>query len=775
VAEEGLVQAELGAVKEGLTEPERLFVERLRDLYRNSGWQNYQEFEDAIRQVDPDNARDKTTLSRYLSGDRRPPAPFLDQLFAALDNGKGETRRLAEDVKADTRRLYYERIRESKPVEFRAFEAEERLRVFLPRYREAERQVGDLQEQVQAAYRERVRLEDEYKTALQNVARATNRHDKIARRIKDLKRANERACEALTLRIHALEAELEQAKDAYEQACRQGQELTEELQRAEAARNEAIQSAIRRHAEQLRAEQQAQLDELVREHQQQRRQFEADSKTELRAAREQNAAMVKELKEKEWVDVYNAALTAQLDDIRGALSGESESDQRVAISASPVVEPEGLVEALAIRLRSLDEAEQLAAVALLNDLIREHPRMVRATMNVLCHFVRRVRAVGGAPHTAGSSALRVIVQQLQRGYTYSVDLSGVDLSGELLLSCNLRGAKLSRASLSRSVLRNSDLTRAQLREADLRGAVLQSVCLDGADLSGATGVSADSIALADVTKNTILPDNLMRRRRMTGRPVVVDRPGSVTEEQTIGRLLQQARERAGLSLAEISASTRLTFEMLRQMESGEVGSFRSLSNLGTFLQAVDADSRQISKLWQAIQERKSDALTATRVSVVLPTAVSDRRGGEPAKALATPGEQERLTEARSPEMDSLRAGQARAQLYPEAAEMLALEADPNAGAQAMAHPAYPVEAPADHYPQDSYQYPYGDPAQQYFPGYYVQGQGYPSADYDYGQPPYYGEATPTYPYYGTDPYYGSAPADGTDSSTAPQADPGSPA
>ncbi|MFF4658445.1 helix-turn-helix domain-containing protein [Streptomyces sp. NPDC001381] len=102
-----------------MSEPALSFVLRLRGLYEESGWPSLQAFAQAV-------GYSRGTISRFLSGERQPKARFLDTLFAALEDRTG--RPVAEAVREETRRMYFESIRDRAPAEYRLFQMEEQLK-----------------------------------------------------------------------------------------------------------------------------------------------------------------------------------------------------------------------------------------------------------------------------------------------------------------------------------------------------------------------------------------------------------------------------------------------------------------------------------------------------------------------------------------------------------------------------------------------------------------------------------------------------------------------
>ncbi|MFF5188648.1 helix-turn-helix domain-containing protein [Streptomyces sp. NPDC000345] len=102
-----------------MSEPALSFVLRLRGLYEESGRPSLQAFAQAV-------GYSRGTISRFLSGERQPKAHFLDRLFAALEDRTGHP--VAEAVREETRRMYFESIRARAPAEYRLFQMEEQLK-----------------------------------------------------------------------------------------------------------------------------------------------------------------------------------------------------------------------------------------------------------------------------------------------------------------------------------------------------------------------------------------------------------------------------------------------------------------------------------------------------------------------------------------------------------------------------------------------------------------------------------------------------------------------
>ena len=101
------------------------------------------------------------------------------------------------------------------------------------------------------------------------------------------------------------------------------------------------------------------------------------------------------------------------------------------------------------------------------------------------------------------------------------NLEGADLSYHKLMKAQLQGAKLSGADLSYAYLMQADLTGADLSEVDFNSAVLIEANLKGAnledadftdaylagsDLSQALNLTCDQLELANLDRDTRLPD-----------------------------------------------------------------------------------------------------------------------------------------------------------------------------------------------------------------------------------------------------------------------------
>jgi uncharacterized protein YjbI with pentapeptide repeats len=100
-------------------------------------------------------------------------------------------------------------------------------------------------------------------------------------------------------------------------------------------------------------------------------------------------------------------------------------------------------------------------------------------------------------------------------------LNGADLSDAKLMRAKLSGAKLSGADLSEAYLMRADLTNADLTHVNFRGAVLSEADLAGADLkdaefmdaylcganlAGVRNLTCDQLELANLDRDTKLPD-----------------------------------------------------------------------------------------------------------------------------------------------------------------------------------------------------------------------------------------------------------------------------
>jgi uncharacterized protein YjbI with pentapeptide repeats len=121
----------------------------------------------------------------------------------------------------------------------------------------------------------------------------------------------------------------------------------------------------------------------------------------------------------------------------------------------------------------------------------------------------------------GKSMLEEWAEILNKVVARKDDLEGADLSYHKLMKAQLQGAKLSGADLSFSYLMQADLSGADLSEVDFNSAVLSEANLNGAnledadftdaylcgvDLSQVLNLTCDQLELANLDRDTRLPD-----------------------------------------------------------------------------------------------------------------------------------------------------------------------------------------------------------------------------------------------------------------------------
>jgi len=93
--------------------------------------------------------------------------------------------------------------------------------------------------------------------------------------------------------------------------------------------------------------------------------------------------------------------------------------------------------------------------------------------------------------------------KLMEAQFHDANLAEADLSGAYLIRANLARADLTEADLTGAVLAEADLKGANLKDAELMDA-----WLNGADLTGALNLTCDQIELANLDRETRLPDYL---------------------------------------------------------------------------------------------------------------------------------------------------------------------------------------------------------------------------------------------------------------------------
>ncbi|CAL9423156.1 hypothetical protein SUDANB9_01891 [Streptomyces sp. enrichment culture] len=260
-------QPELGPVQENVVEPELAFVARLRELYQHSGWSSLGDFAQAV-------GYSTGTISRFLSGDRRPRADFLDKLFQALEMKSGSP--VTEETRSSTRRLYFVCIRDKRPYEYRAFELEEELRASVWEYRAAQRMVDGLSSDLQEVRGERDDLDRRRRALEQAAARDAVRRGELQLRLENERNDYLAARSALNEQIQELNEALREAREDRDRARDQCERLNHGLRRAKA---------------QAEDERQRHLDEQQR--------LRAERDQELRAAQQRAAALEQALAQAE--------------------------------------------------------------------------------------------------------------------------------------------------------------------------------------------------------------------------------------------------------------------------------------------------------------------------------------------------------------------------------------------------------------------------------------------------------------------------------------------
>lgn len=530
------VQPELGPVKDDVAEPDLSFVVRLRELYQHSGWTSLQSFADTV-------GYSRGTISRFLSGERRPKADFLDKVFTALEGKTGHP--VTEEAQTSTRRLYFECIRTTRPYEYQAFELQEELKTSYWEHQAAERLIQRLNQDLRETRNERDQLDRQRRALEEAAARDTTERSQLQQRLTDEQAAYDRARNTLNEHVAEIIDTLRQAERDRDEARQTCEHLREQLRTAQIHAEDERQQLIDEQERQLREERERR-ESLERTLEEVLRNLTAPSGT-----------------------VEYSGLDGQglVEEIPAA----GAADQGVANDATPIPQPsELLVAAEARRLRAHDAGERLDAVMNLASLMRELPHTAPEIVSVLCAYVRRARPADQrtVPDQADYAALQAIRERPHRRRT-AVDLTGANLAYTDLSSAPLAGATLRGTVLKRVDLTGADLTGADLRGADLLGAKLHGTRLSGADLGGVVGLSSVRLQEAIVDAKTVLPEYL-KRVRVRWRWVIVDvdtRPQSSSgEEQSIGRALTQARLRAGLTVEEVSAATRVRVPLVHAIE-----------------------------------------------------------------------------------------------------------------------------------------------------------------------------------------------------------------
>lgn len=557
---EGHVQPELGSIKENVAEPDLTFVVRLRELYQHSGWTSLQNFADAV-------GYSRGTLSRFLSGERRPPADFLGKVFTALESQMGHP--VTEEAQASTRRLYFECIRTTRPHEYQVFQLEEKLKVSYWEHQAAESLIHRLQQDLREARTQRKQLDLERRALEQAAAREAAQHSQLQQRLTDEQAAYETARGTLTEQITELVAALRQTEQDRDDARQTCERLREQLRTAQI------------HAE----------DE--------RQQLIDDQEQQLRAERERRESLEQTLAEVlRNLTAPSGAESSGLDSqgLVEEVPPADATDQGVTNDATPVAQPpELLVAAQARRLRAHDAQEQLHAVRDLAATMKELPHTAAQIVSILCAYLRRTRPAHQnlAPTPAHQAALQTIREHPAHLNT-TVDLTNTDLTGG-----NLSAAPLAGAVLRGTVLNLADLEQADLRGADLHAARLHGARLSGANLDGTIGLNAGMLDQALIDAMTILPNNIERIR--------VNRQWTLADasppELSIGRTLRQARMSAGLTVEDVGSATRVRTAIVHAIEQDDFtpcgGHVYARGHIRTLARAVHVDPKPLLQQYEA--------------------------------------------------------------------------------------------------------------------------------------------------------------------------------
>lgn len=412
------VQPELSPIKDEVTEPDLSFVVRLRELYQHSGWTSLQSFADAV-------GYSRGTISRFLSGERRPKADFVGKVFAALEDRTGHP--VTEEAQTSTRRLYFECIRTTRPYEYQVFELQEELKASYWGHQTAERLIQRLKQDLRETRNERDQLDQQRRTLEQTAARDTAERSQLQQRLSDEQAAYDRARNALNEHIAEFVDTLRQAERDRDEARRTCEHLREQLRTA--------QTCAEDERQQLIDEQESQL----REERERREALEQTLEEVLRNLTAPSGAV-------EYSGLDGQGLVEEV-------PAAGAADQSVANDATPAAPPaELLVAAQARRLRAHDARERLAAVTNLASLMRELPHTAPEIVSVLCAYVRRTRPADqrAVPDQAVYATLRTIREQPHRR-RIPVDLTGANLAYSNLSSAPLAGATFQGTVLNRSI------------------------------------------------------------------------------------------------------------------------------------------------------------------------------------------------------------------------------------------------------------------------------------------------------------------------------------
>ncbi|MCF3105440.1 DUF3710 domain-containing protein [Streptomyces roseoverticillatus] len=161
---------------EGAGNPAESFEDALRDLYRRSTWTTQTEFGNALGTLS------KSTISRFLSGQRLPRKEFLDQLFRVLAFKDGSP--VTAETEHNLWTLYLERVRRQRPDEYKLLKLEHDLSI-------ARASVTDLRSQLQQSDLDKAGLHEALDEAVRERNTAQSKYEQALR---DLAAAREERC-----------------------------------------------------------------------------------------------------------------------------------------------------------------------------------------------------------------------------------------------------------------------------------------------------------------------------------------------------------------------------------------------------------------------------------------------------------------------------------------------------------------------------------------------------------------------------------------------------
>lgn len=170
------------------------------------------------------------TISRFLSGERRPKADFLDKVFAALEGKTGHP--VTEEAQTSTRRLYFECIRTTRPHEYQVFELQEKRAASYWEHQAAERLIENLSQDLRETRQERDQIDRERRALEQAAARDAAQHSQLQQRLSDEQSAYDTARNTLNEQIAELTGALRQAERDRDEARQRCEYLGEELRTA---------------------------------------------------------------------------------------------------------------------------------------------------------------------------------------------------------------------------------------------------------------------------------------------------------------------------------------------------------------------------------------------------------------------------------------------------------------------------------------------------------------------------------------------------------------